>query len=156
VSLAEARDKRLAARKQLAQGVDPGRTKREEKQAKEKAALNTFEAVARAWLARTAAERAASTQEKNTAWLERNIFPAIGALPISTIKPWDVLSALRVIENRGAIESAHKIKQLCGQVFRVGPGIAPLISSAYLCCSNATVYSNNHVILADAFHWTRP
>lgn len=81
VSLAEARDKRLAARKQLAQGIAPGRAKREEKQAKEKAALNTFEAVARAWLARTAAERAASTQEKNTAWLERNIFPIIGALP---------------------------------------------------------------------------
>jgi integrase len=126
VSLADARDKRLAARKQLAQGVDPGRTKREEKQAREKAALNTFEAVARAWLARTAADRAASTQEKNTAWLERNIFPAIGALPISTIKPWDVLSALRVIEKRGAIESAHKIKQLCGQVFRfaVASGLA--------------------------------
>jgi integrase len=126
VSLAEARDKRLAARKQLAQGIDPGRTKREEKQAKEKAALNTFEAVARAWLERTAADRAASTQEKNTAWLERNIFPAIGALPISTIKPWDVLSALRVIEKRGAIESAHKIKQLCGQVFRfaVASGLA--------------------------------
>lgn len=32
----------------------------------------------------------------------------------------------------------------------------PLISSAYLCCSNATVYANNHVILADAFHRTRP
>lgn len=126
VSLAEARDKRLAARKQLAQGIDPGRTKREEKQAREKAALSTFEAVARAWLTRTAAERAASTQAKNTAWLERNIFPAIGALPISTIKPWDVLSALRVIEKRGAIESAHKIKQLCGQVFRfaVASGLA--------------------------------
>jgi integrase len=126
VSLAEARDKRLAARKLMAQGIDPGMARREEKHAKEKAALNTFEAVARAWLARTAADRAASTQEKNTAWLERNIFPVIGALPISTIKPWDVLSALRVIEKRGAIESAHKIKQLCGQVFRfaVASGLA--------------------------------
>jgi integrase len=126
VSLAEARDKRLAARKQLVQGIDPGRTKREEKQAKEKAALNTFEAVARAWLERTASDRAATTQEKNTAWLERNIFPVIGALPISTIRPWDVLSALRIIEKRGAIESAHKIKQLCGQVFRfaVASGLA--------------------------------
>lgn len=126
VSLAEARDKRLAARKLMAQGIDPGMARREEKHAKEKAALNTFEAVARAWLARTAADRAASTQEKNTAWLERNIFPAIGALPISTVKPWDVLSALRVIEKRGAIESAHKIKQLCGQVFRfaVASGLA--------------------------------
>jgi len=126
VSLAEARDKRLAARKQLAHGIDPGRTKREEKQAKEKAALNTFEAVARAWLERTASDRASTTQEKNTAWLERNIFPVVGALPISTIRPWDVLSALRIIEKRGAIESAHKIKQLCGQVFRfaVASGLA--------------------------------
>jgi integrase len=126
VPLAEARDKRLAARKLMAQGIDPGMARREEKHAREKAALNTFEAVARAWLARTAADRAASTQEKNTAWLERNIFPVIGALPISTIKPWDVLSALRVIEKRGAIESAHKIKQLCGQVFRfaVASGLA--------------------------------
>ncbi|GAA4672204.1 hypothetical protein GCM10025794_21110 [Massilia kyonggiensis] len=60
----------------MAQGIDPGMARREEKHAKEKAALNTFEAVARAWLARTAGDRAASTQEKNTAWFERNIFPA--------------------------------------------------------------------------------
>jgi integrase len=118
VTLAEARNKRLAARKLLDQGTDPARAKREEKQSKAIAAVHTFEAVARAWLAKTAADRASSTQDKNTAWLERNIFPSLGALPISTIKPKDVLAALRLIEARGAIESAHKIKQLCGQVFR--------------------------------------
>ena len=41
-------------------------------------------------------------------------------MPIATIKPTDVLRALRQIEARGAIESAHKIKQLCGQIFRFG------------------------------------
>jgi integrase len=126
VTLAEARTKRLAARRLLDQGIDPGRAKREEKEAKATAAQHTFEGVARAWLAKTAASRAASTQDKNTAWLEGNIFPVIGSLPISTIKPKDVLSALRRIEARGAIESAHKIKQLCGQVFRfaVASGLA--------------------------------
>lgn len=126
VTLAEARARRLAARKLLDQGIDPARAKREEKQSKAVAATHTFEAVARAWLAKTAADRASSTQDKNTAWLERNIFPSIGALPISTIKPKDVLAALHVIEARGAIESAHKIKQLCGQVFRfaVASGLA--------------------------------
>ena len=126
VTLAEARSKRLAARKLLAQGVDPARARREEKQSNATAALHTFEAVARAWLAKTAADRADSTQDKNTAWLERNIFPTIGALPISTIRPKDVLTALQLIEARGAIESAHKIKQLCGQVFRfaVASGLA--------------------------------
>ena len=126
VTLAEARARRLAARKLLDQGIDPARAKREEKQSRAVAATHTFEAVARAWLAKTAADRASSTQDKNTAWLERNIFPPIGALPISTIKPKDVLAALHVIEARGAIESAHKIKQLCGQVFRfaVASGLA--------------------------------
>jgi integrase len=126
VSLAEAREKRLAARKLLSQGTDPGKVRREEKEAKAAVTLHTFEAVARAWLSKTAADRAASTQNKNTAWLERNIFPVIGAFPISTIKPKDVLIALQRIEARGAIESAHKIKQLCGQVFRfaVASGLA--------------------------------
>jgi integrase len=126
VSLAEARTRRLAARRLLDQGIDPGRAKREEKEAHATAAQHTFEAVARAWLAKTRASRATSTQEKNTAWLDGNIFPVIGSLRISTIKPKDVLSALRRIEARGAIESAHKIKQLCGQVFRfaVAGGLA--------------------------------
>ena len=126
VTLAEARTRRLAARRLLDQGVDPGRVKREEKEAKATAAQHTFEGVARAWLAKTAPSRATSTQQKNTAWLEANVFPVIGSLPISTIKPKDVLSALRRIEARGAIESTHKIKQLCGQVFRfaVASGLA--------------------------------
>lgn len=126
VSLAEARTRRLAARRLLDQGIDPGRAKREEKEAYATASQHTFEAVARAWLAKTKASRATSTQAKNTAWLEGNVFPVIGPLPISTIKPKDVLSALRRIEARGAIESAHKIKQLCGQIFRfaVASGLA--------------------------------
>jgi hypothetical protein len=64
VSLAAARDKRLAARKLMAQGIDPGMAKREEKHAREKAALNTFEAVARPWLARTAGDRAPARKRR--------------------------------------------------------------------------------------------
>lgn len=126
VSLAEARAMRAAARKQIANDIDPAQVKRVAKREKAIAAAHTFEAVARDWLARTAPDRATSTQEKITSWLQRNIFPAIGSLPISTIQPMDVLAALRKIEARGAIESAHKIKQLCGQVFRfaVASGLA--------------------------------
>lgn len=126
VSLAKARKRRDEARELLEDGVDPARAKIEKKQANASSAKNTFESVARTWLAKTAPNRAASTQEKNTAWLERNVFPEIGSLPIATIKPSDVLAALQKIEARGAVESAHKIKQLCGQVFRfaVANGIA--------------------------------
>nr|WP_233410404.1 site-specific integrase [Rugamonas sp. CCM 8940] len=51
-------------------------------------------------------------------WLSNNVFPFIGKKPISAITPRDVLSALQKIEDRGVIDSAHRVKQICGQVFR--------------------------------------
>lgn len=118
VSLANARKRREAAREQLANGIDPAQSKRDMKQAQIIAAGNTFEIVARQWLSKTAANRAASTQEKITNWLESNVFPVIGKQAISTIGPRDVLAAIRRMEARGAIDSAHRVKQICGQVFR--------------------------------------
>lgn len=126
VSLAKARQKRDKAREQLADGIDPSTAKREAKAAQTIAAANTFESVARAWLLNTAANRAASTETKITNWLEYNIFPLIGKMPISDVGPRDVLAAVRKMEERGAIESSHRIKQICGQVFRyaVASGLA--------------------------------
>lgn len=126
VSLAKARARRLEARELLADGIDPGSAKRDAKNAKLIAAQHTFEVVARLWLEKTRSERAASTQEKVQNWLTKDIFSAIGSQPISTISPRDVLAAVQRIEARGAIESAHRVKQLCGQVFRfaVATGLA--------------------------------
>ncbi|WBS02370.1 integrase arm-type DNA-binding domain-containing protein [Pseudoduganella sp. SL102] len=126
VSLAKARKRRDEARELLADGIDPGQHKRDKKLEQVIAATNTFETVARQWLAKTAANRAAITQEKVTAWLEHNVFPFIGSKPISTIGPRDVLAAVRLIEERGAFDSAHRVKQICGQVFRfaVAEGVA--------------------------------
>jgi len=134
VTLAKARKRREEARVLLADGIDPGVAKKADKKTKMLAAAQTFEVVARQWLSKTAADRAQSTQEKNTAWLEKNIFTEIGSMPISSVKPLDVLAALQKIEARGAIESAHKIKQLCGQVFRyaVASGLAERDATADL------------------------
>ncbi len=118
VSLADARQRRDKARKLLANDTDPSTAKREEKRAKADAAMQTFEAVARTWLRKTAAMRAASTQSKVTNLLELDVIPFIGKRPISTIGPRDVLATLRKIEARGAIDTAHRVKQICGQVFR--------------------------------------
>lgn len=118
VSIVKARERRAAARNLLADGIDPSTAKREKKRAMADAAANTFEAVARDWLATTAAKRAAITQEKVRGWIEKDIIPFIGKMPISTIGPRDVLAVVRKMEARGAIDSAHRIKQLCGQVFR--------------------------------------
>lgn len=119
VSLAEARKGRDKARKLLAQGIDPSTAKQEDRQAAAAASANTFELVAREWLDKTEPERAAITHLKVKTWLEKDAFPFIGAMPISAIKPRDVLDkVVRKVEERGAIDTAHRVKQLCGQVFR--------------------------------------
>ena len=123
VSLAKARQRREKAREQLADGIDPSIAKREEKQAKADAAAHTFELVARDWLTKTAAERAPTTQNKITSWLEKDVFPFIGAMPMSAIGPRDVLAALRKMEARGALDSVHRVKQVIGQVFRYAVAI---------------------------------
>ena len=118
VSLAKARQRRDKARELLADGIDPSTAKKADKQAKADAAANTFEMVARDWLAKTAADRMPTTQDKITSWLEKDVIPFIGNMPISTIGPRDVLAALRKMEARGALDSVQRVKQVCGQVFR--------------------------------------
>jgi integrase len=50
--------------------------------------------------------------------LELNIFPWLGSKPAASITAPELLSALRRIENRGALETAHRVLQICSQVFR--------------------------------------
>jgi integrase len=118
VSLAKARQRRDRARELLADGVDPSTAKQVEKAVKTAASANTFELVAREWLKKTRADRMESTHGKVTTWLEKDVFPYIGTMPISTIGPRDVLGALRHMEGRGALDSVQRVKQICGQVFR--------------------------------------
>jgi integrase len=118
VSLLKARQRRDKARELLADGVDPSAEKKAAKQAGIAASANTFEVVAREWLDKTKADRMASTHAKVTTWLEKDVFPYIGKMPISAIGPRDVLGALRYMEGRGALDSVQRVKQICGQVFR--------------------------------------
>lgn len=118
VSLAKARQRRDKARELLADGIDPGAAKQQEKQAQAAVLANTFEHVALEWLDKTKADRMDSTQAKVTTWLQKDVFPYIGSMAISTIGPRDVLAALRHMEGRGALDSVQRVKQICGQVFR--------------------------------------
>lgn len=120
VSLAQARKKRDQARELLASGADPSSAKREERHARVLAAGNTFEVIARQWLAKEAPSRAEATTKKVTSWLESNVFPYIGGIPIVELKPRDILQVVQRMEKRGAVDSAHRVKQVVSQVFRFG------------------------------------
>lgn len=116
VSLAEARGRRDAARKLLAADVDPAEHRKAEKAAGEARAGNSFEVVAREWLAKR--DWVDSYTVKVTAWLEKDVFPWLGSRPIAELTAPDFLKVGRRIEERGAIESAHRVLQNCGQIMR--------------------------------------
>lgn len=113
-----ARDKRDKARQLLANGIDPGEHRKAAKAASAQRAANSFEVVAREWTAKFAPHRAASHSKNTLGRLERDVFPWIGDRPILEVTAPELLTALRRIEGRGAAETAHRVRQICGQVFR--------------------------------------
>lgn len=114
VSLAQARERCGQARKHLANGVDPGVLKQANKAATE----NSFEAVAREWHTKFSPGWAPHHADKIIRRLEREVFPWLGSRPIGDINAPELLAVLRRIEARDALETAHRVHQNCGKVFR--------------------------------------
>lgn len=118
VPLTMARQRRDDARKRLAQGVDPGEIKKAIKAAGAEKAGNSFEVIAREWFAKHMTGKAESHKSKVIARLENDVFPWIGNRPITDIKASELLATIRRTESRGALDTAHRLLQNCGQIFR--------------------------------------
>ena len=114
VTLAQARERRDQARALLAKGVDPSAAK----QARKAAAENSFEAVAREWHTKFSPSWIPHHADKIIRRFEREVFPWIGNRPIADISAPDLLAVLRRIEARNALDTAHRVHQNCGKVFR--------------------------------------
>lgn len=110
VSLPEARARREAAKAILREGRDPG-------QRDKVLPGNTFEDVARAWHALHRAHWSTAHAADVIASLERDVFPAIGTMPIGTITAPDLLGAIRALEARGRGQTARRVRQRCAAVF---------------------------------------
>ena len=120
VGLKEARDRRDEARKLIADGIDPSANRKAQKSARADRAANSFEVVAREWYAKYSTTWAKDHGNRILRRFERDIFPWIGSRSIAEIKAPDLLSVVRRIESRGALETAHRALANCGQVFRYG------------------------------------
>jgi len=118
VSLAEARERHLQARKLLAAGSDPSEAKRVAKRLVSIKAENTFESIAREWHEQNSNKWSKIYADDVTKRLENHIFPKLGHRPLAEITTTDVLEVLRVIEKSGALDMAQRLMQTCGQVFR--------------------------------------
>lgn len=116
--LKDARAKRDEARKLLANGIDPGEQRKAVKAAGEDRAANSLEVIAREWFAKQSSAWVESHSTKILLRLENDIFPWLGNRPVAEITAKELLSALNRVVDRGAVESAHRLLQNCGQIFR--------------------------------------
>ncbi len=120
ISLADARDGRDKAKKQLLQGQDPSGAKKEKQREAIRNAGNTFKAIALEWHEKQQG-RWTPTHAKNVMRrMDVDIFPYIGKRPIADIDAPELLDVLRRIEARGALDVTARVKQISGQVFRYG------------------------------------
>jgi integrase len=120
VKLAAARKWRDEAKTLLAAGVDPSVARREGKRQARAAEENSFERIARSWMAANVRAWSPRYARVIKVRMEADIFPEIGSLGISQIDPAIMLKVIRKIENRGSIDMAHRVRNYCGEVFRFG------------------------------------
>lgn len=118
VSLKDARIRRDEARKLLVNEIDPGQNRKAQKAVREDRAANSFEVVAREWYAKHSANWSPNHGDRIIRRFERDIFPWIGGRPITEVNAPELLAVVRRIEERGALETAHRALGNCGQVFR--------------------------------------
>lgn len=118
VSLQTAREKRSVARKLLADGIDPSAHKKAQRAAEKHSSENTFRVIALEWFETKMRTKSTSYQVRIMRSLEKNLFPFIGAKPIKEITAPVLLEVLRKVESRGAYDTAHRVKQMAGQIFR--------------------------------------
>jgi integrase len=117
ISLLEAREKRLEARRLLAHGIDPAKHRDDAKRLALEQASNTFEKIAREWYANKVPTWSKSTAKNILRRLEVDLFDEIGDRPIGEIRHRELIAVLRKIEQRGAGEVAHRMKAVCAQIF---------------------------------------
>lgn len=147
--LAAARSKRNKARELLAAGVDPADARKAEKAAGAERAANSFEAVALEWLGKQTWVK--GYRVKVAAWLDNDVFPYVGGRPVAELTAPEFLRVARRIEERGAIESAHRIMQTCGQVMRyaIATGRAERNPVADLRGALSTAPERHHAAITD-------
>jgi integrase len=116
INLKAVRKRRDDARQKLANGIDPGEARKAEKIAQ--AGAESFEAIALEWYAKFSPAWVVSHGGRILRRLERDILPWVGKRPIAELKAPELLTVLRRIESRGALVTAHRAMQNCGQIFR--------------------------------------
>jgi integrase len=118
VPLALARERHATARRLLATGVDPMWQRKAEKITLRSTAQNSFRAIAGQWFDHWKVEKSARHVDATRRRMDANIFPLLGARPITEIEAPELVAMVKAIEARGAGDLAKRAMQNVGQIFR--------------------------------------
>ncbi len=135
----------------MANDVDPSENRKIIKATKLAKAENSFEVLAREWFIKNSNKWVKSHGDRIIRRMERDIFPWIGSKPITEIKAPELLSALHRIEERGAVETAHRTLQNCGQIFHyaIATGRAENDPSSFLKEALRSVRHSHHAAVTN-------
>ena len=129
-TLAVAREKADAARREVAAGIDPSATRKTQKAIQQinnenerrrdsgLPSIDSFEFLAWEWFEGRVHQWSESHATRTIAYMEKDLFPWIGHLKIEEIKAPALLVCLRRVEKRGAHEAANRLRAVCGQIWR--------------------------------------
>ena len=118
MTLKEARIKRDELKRQVAEGVDVAVAQKLAKQTRKNPVGNSLQSVGEEWLIKFGAKNGDSTNKRTKARLEQNVYPYLGKKDVNEVTAPEILMVLRRVEERGAVETAHRIRSLLGQIFR--------------------------------------
>ncbi len=118
ISLADARAEHRELQSKVAKGINPVVEKREKKTAKRKAIRNTFQDVAEDYLKMRKDDLATSTYVRYERALKRDFYPFIGAMPIDKVTRGNLVEIATYVQQRGALETAHRYLNLCNQIWK--------------------------------------
>jgi integrase len=114
VTLKRARAKRDEARRLVGDAIDPSAKRRAEKSAQ----AQTFAAVAEEWLQTRKETLTEGTWLRDRDQLVKLVGPYLGSRPIAEIEAPELLAVLKRLEKRGVRDTAHRVRAVCGRVFR--------------------------------------
>ncbi|MCG7657328.1 tyrosine-type recombinase/integrase [Wielerella bovis] len=118
ITLAQAREQTAIAHQQQANGIDPSQAKQQAKAEKKQAALNTFQAVMLQWHTHNLSRWKPNHAARVMRYFENDVLPLIGNKQIDSLRVADIRTVLDNIKERGVNETAEKIRQWIGAVFK--------------------------------------
>jgi len=118
ISLKEARIKRYELAKEVTKGIDVAAERKWNKLSEKNAVRNTLQAVGEEWLDKFSVNNVEETNKRTKERLAKNVYPYLGAKAINEVTAPELLMVLRRVEDRGAVETAHRIRSVLSQIFR--------------------------------------